>query len=149
MEQHLALFKNKCTFPTSFLHLSILKLKTMKKILFFLIPLTFLFSCKSEKTNNETVTKTENTEKEVTKDGQAKYSASAKEAMSLYNSKEFEKSAMKFEEAFDALNGKAYPNDRYNASCSYSLSGNSEKAFYHLFKLAKDAKYSNLSLIHI
>ncbi len=119
----------------------------MKKILLFLFTIALLMSCKTQKTTTENKPRNNKTEKEVVKHHKVKYSASVKEAMKLYDLKDYVNSAKKFKEGFDAIGGKAYPNDRYNASCSYSLAENSEKAFYHLFRLANDSKYSNLGHI--
>jgi hypothetical protein len=74
------------------------------------------------------------------------YSTLVKEASNLYNTKEYSTSAQKYNEAFSTIEGKAIPNDRYNAACSYALSSNIDTAFYHLFRLAKTAskyKYYN------
>jgi hypothetical protein len=51
--------------------------------------------------------------------------------------------------AFDELDGKAYPNDRYNAACSYALAGDKENAFYHLFYLAENENIKYKDLDHI
>jgi len=80
---------------------------------------------------------------------QEKYKAYVKEAWSLYDSKEFKKSAEKYKEAFDQLDGKAYPNDRYNAACSYALAEDIENSFYHLFYLAENQKIKYRKLGHI
>lgn len=82
---------------------------------------------------------------------QEKYSEFIKEALSLYESKDFKQSAEKYKAAFDQLEGKAYTNDRYNAACSYALAGDTENSFYHLFYLAENPKikYRNLSHISI
>ncbi|MFA8433144.1 MAG: DUF6624 domain-containing protein [Marinifilaceae bacterium] len=72
-----------------------------------------------------------------------KYEELKKEALHFYKSKEYQKSADKYREAFDFMDGKATPTDRYNAACSYSLANRTDTAFYHLFRLAKDAKYHN------
>lgn len=77
------------------------------------------------------------------------YNYHVKKADSLYNVKDFENSAFQYQKAFDANDGKAYPNDRYNAACSYALSGNSEKAFYHLFYSAEHPKIKYRNLNHI
>lgn len=53
--------------------------------------------------------------------GQHNYDKFVKEAWSLYEAKEFNKSSEKYAEAFEQLEGKAYTNDRYNAACSYAL----------------------------
>lgn len=120
----------------------------MKKILLFSFAIGLLTACKTQKSS---VTKTsevkEVTEKETVKEDKEKYGVSIKEAWKLYEQKDYANSAKKYQEGFDAIGGKAFPNDRYNASCSFSLAENSDKAFYHLFRLAKDSKYSNLGHI--
>jgi len=120
----------------------------MKKILLFLFAIGLLTACKTQKSS---VTKTseikEVTKKENAKEDKEKYAVSIKEAWKLYKQKDYVNSAKKYQEGFDAIGGKAYPNDRYNAACSYSLAKNGEKAFYHLFRLANDSKYSNLGHI--
>ncbi len=120
----------------------------MKKILLFLFAIILFTACKTQKLS---VTKTsevkEVTEKKTVKEDKEKYAVSIKEAWKLYEQKDYVNSAKKYQEGFDAISGKAFPNDRYNASCSYSLAENSDKAFYHLFRLANDNKYSNLGHI--
>jgi hypothetical protein len=76
---------------------------------------------------------------------QEKYSELKKEAERLYGSKEYQKSANKYKEAFDQIDGISSSNDTYNASCSYALAGDIENAFYHLLILAKnhETKYKN------
>lgn len=71
------------------------------------------------------------------------------EADEFYNTKEYAKSASKYEEAFNSIDGKAYTNDRYNAACSYALAKNSKKAFYHLFRLAENPKTKYKDYNHI
>jgi len=71
------------------------------------------------------------------------------EADEFYNMKEYAKSASKYKDAFESNEGKAYPNDRYNAACSYALAKNSEKAFYHLFRLAEHPQVKYQSYNHI
>lgn len=75
------------------------------------------------------------------------YKAKVNEAWQFYQKKEFKKSADTYNQAFDALGRKAYPNDRYNAACSYALSGEKDSALKHLSSLARKANYSNLSHI--
>lgn len=120
----------------------------MKKVLLFLFTIGLLTACKTKSTST---TKTnivkEITQKETVKEDREKYGISIKEAWKLYEEKDYENSAKKYKEGFDAMGGKAYPSDRYNASCSYSLAGNKDRAFYHLFRLANDSKYSNLGHI--
>ncbi len=66
-------------------------------------------------------------------------------AEELYDSKAYLKSAEAYKNAFEQIEGKAYPNDRYNAACSYALAGNTESAFFHLFRLtdSETVKYKN------
>ncbi len=78
-----------------------------------------------------------------------KYGEFVKEAYSLYQAKDFKQSAEMYKKAFDELDGKAYPNDRYNAACSYALSGDQENSFYHLFYLAENPKILYKNLDHI
>lgn len=80
---------------------------------------------------------------------QEKYPEFVKEAWKLYESKEYKKSADKYKEAFDQLEGKAYPNDRYDAACSYALAGDIENSFYHLFRLAENPKTKYKNYGHI
>lgn len=78
-----------------------------------------------------------------------KYVESVKKAYSLYNAKDYKSSAIEYQNAFDSNDGKAYPNDRYNAACTFALAGDSEKAFYHLLYSAEHPriKYNNFNHI--
>jgi hypothetical protein len=73
------------------------------------------------------------------------YQAFAHEADSLYNKKEYLKAGETFGKAFAAFEDKGTPNDRYNAACSWALAGQKDSSFYHLFRLARKAGYSNLN----
>ncbi len=64
-------------------------------------------------------------------------------ADSLYDVKNYSESVIHYTKAFESIEGKAYPADRYNAACTFSLAGDVEKAYYHLFRLANDSKYDN------
>ncbi len=79
------------------------------------------------------------------------YNSYINQADSLYDAKKYVASANEYQKAFDANDGKAYSNHRYNAACSFALAGDSVKAFYHLFYLAEHPKilYQNLSHITI
>lgn len=73
---------------------------------------------------------------------QAKYYELKVEAENLYELKEYQQSAIKYQEAFEQ--GDVYHIDRYNAACSFALAKDIESAFNHLFELANgESKYKN------
>ncbi|MFD2909092.1 DUF6624 domain-containing protein [Flavobacterium ardleyense] len=74
-----------------------------------------------------------------------KYNSFIQKADSLYNLNDFKNTAVAYQNAFDANEGKAMPVDRYNAACVFALTGDSKKAFYHLMYSAENPKikYSN------
>lgn len=78
-----------------------------------------------------------------------KYIEFVNKADSLYNAKDYKSSAIEYQNAFDSNDGKAYPNDRYNAACTFALAGDSAKAFYHLLYSAEHSriKYNNYNHI--
>jgi tetratricopeptide (TPR) repeat protein len=77
------------------------------------------------------------------------YTELVKEAMSLYDSKEYLKAGKKFDEAFATLNGKATTCcDRYNAACSWALAKEKEAAFEQLFIVVNNEGYTNLEHIN-
>lgn len=73
------------------------------------------------------------------------YSEYIKEANKYYDNKEYQKSAIAYTNAFASLGGKGYTDDRYNAACSWSLTGNTDSTFSQLFRIAKKANYSDLN----
>ncbi len=75
----------------------------------------------------------------------SQYDIFTKEADSLYEKKEFLKAAQTFGKAFAANNDKGTYTDRYNAACIWALAGQKDSSFYHLFRLARKAGYSNLN----
>ena len=115
----------------------------MRKSFIFLCFLFVLFVL-----SNCTIQKT-NTIKEPVKSNikinYIKYITLIDEAINLYEMKSYKESALKYEEAFKVVNAKADMKDRYNASCSFALSNNLDKAFYHLFLIANEVKYTNLT----
>ncbi len=120
----------------------------MKKIFFLLFVIGLVTACKTERSSNTKTNKVKQvTEQEIEKEEKEKYTASIKEAWKLYEQKDYVNSAKKYQEGFDVIDGKAYPTDRYNAACSYALAKNVGQAFYHLFRLVNDSKYSNLEHI--
>lgn len=74
------------------------------------------------------------------------YRTKIAEAYKLYKSKKYKESADTYAKGFALIGRKAYPNDRYNAACSYALAGEKDSALYHLYRLADgNSKYKNLS----
>ena len=77
------------------------------------------------------------------------YFKHVKIAYSLYKAKEFRKSANKYSEAFKANRWKGYEDDRYNAACSWALSGVPDSAFFQLERIVTKLNYSNYSHVII
>ena len=78
------------------------------------------------------------------KEHQQSYASFVQEAEQFYDTKDYQQSAEKYKAAFDQIEGKAYPNDRYNAACSYALAKDIDNSFYHLLRLANSmTKFSN------
>ncbi|MBK9567849.1 MAG: DUF6624 domain-containing protein [Saprospiraceae bacterium] len=75
------------------------------------------------------------------------YKQHAKAADSLYNAKDYKKSAMTYSEAFKAIGWKGTSNDRYNAACSWALAGVPDSAFFQLDRIATKSNYTNLAHI--
>jgi len=76
------------------------------------------------------------------------YSLLIKEASSLYQSKNYQESGERYNEAFSLLGNQKVLveniiDDMYNAACSWALSENSNATFIHLYKIAKVGKYAN------
>jgi len=62
---------------------------------------------------------------------------------SLYNLKDFKKSADKYSEAFKANAWKGFSNDRYNAACSWAMASVPDSAFFQLNRIANLMNYTN------
>lgn len=73
----------------------------------------------------------------------SEYYVLVKQADSLYKAKNYSESAIRYNQAFATNERKAFPNDRYNAACSWALANGSDSAFYHLFYLVDKAKFIN------
>ncbi len=101
----------------------------MKQMLFLLLVVFFM--------NNMSFTQDMN-----------QYRALVDEAWAAYEAEYYQLSANKYKEAFDVLEGKAYPNDRYNAACSFALAGDDETAIFHLTRLA-EGKSNYMNYDHI
>jgi hypothetical protein len=82
-------------------------------------------------------------------ENQNEYKDYVRKATEFYHKKDFKESAKSYFTAFIHLGGKAYPNDRYNAACSYSLDNQIDSAFKHLFALTDRSNYSNLNHIMV
>jgi hypothetical protein len=63
------------------------------------------------------------------------YSKLVRKADSLYNLKDYKNSGFAYAAAFKANNGKAAPDDRYNAACIWTLANMPDSAFLNLNKL--------------
>ena len=72
-----------------------------------------------------------------------KYKDLVNEAWNLYKAEDYKASALKYSEAFVALDNKGYSTDRYNAACSYALANVPDSSFVQLFKIAEKAHYSS------
>ena len=72
-----------------------------------------------------------------------------KKAMDFYNAKQYKQCGDAYTHAFAALGGNGHVDDRYNAACVWSLSGNKDSAFYHLNILATKANYKDLNQLLI
>ena len=75
------------------------------------------------------------------------YSMLVIKADSLYQIKDYEKSAFAYSEAFKTIGWKGLSNDRYNAACSWALSNKPDSAFFNLNRIASKSNYSDLDLI--
>lgn len=69
------------------------------------------------------------------------------EAFSLYEKGEYKASAEQFKAAFASNNDKGSSPDRYNAACSFALSGQTDEAFLQLERIAEKMNYTNLAHI--
>ncbi len=72
-----------------------------------------------------------------------KYDILIRKADSLYQVKEFKKSAFAFSDAFKAPDSKITINHRYNAACSWSLANYPDSAFFNLNYIATLMNYTN------
>lgn len=76
-----------------------------------------------------------------------KYSAFVRIADSLYNAKDFKRSANAYSQAFGANGWKGFATDRYNAACSWALASVPDSAFFQLYRIATKADYKNYNHI--
>lgn len=76
----------------------------------------------------------------------ALYRQFVREADSLYDAKEYLKSAQRYSNAFESNGWKGFSIDRYNAACSWALAGVADSAFFQLDRTTK-ANYTNIGHI--
>jgi len=72
-----------------------------------------------------------------------RYDVIIRKADSLYQVKEFEKSAFAFSDAFKASDSRITRNHRYNAACSWALANYPDSAFYYLNYVATKMNYTD------
>jgi hypothetical protein len=77
------------------------------------------------------------------------YSKYIKQADNLYDKKEYKQSGDAYAKAFVAMGNKGFPNDRYNAACTWALAGEKDSAFVQLFKVAQNSGYSDLGHLSV
>jgi len=73
-----------------------------------------------------------------------KYDALIRQADSLYQVKDFEKSGFAFSDAFEAPDAIIPMNHRYNAACSWALANYPDSAFFNLNYIATEMNYTNI-----
>lgn len=73
----------------------------------------------------------------------SKYDVLIRQADSLYQVKDFKKSAFAFSDAFKAPDSKIVINHRYNAACSWALANYPDSAFYNLEYISSLMNYTN------
>jgi hypothetical protein len=73
----------------------------------------------------------------------AQYSALVRVADSLYNAKDYKRSANTYSQAFKSNGWKGFATDRYNAACSWALASVPDSAFFQLYRIATKADYKN------
>jgi hypothetical protein len=76
-----------------------------------------------------------------------KYKRHSARAYGFYVEKQYQLSALSYDSLFKQYKGKGTRSDRYNASCSWALAGNTEKAFFYLNQVIVTDKWTNLSHI--
>lgn len=74
---------------------------------------------------------------------EAEYKSLVKKADSFYTAKDYKNAANTYSKAFKSIGWKGYPNDRYNAACSWALAGVSDSAFFNLERIAKLSNYQD------
>jgi hypothetical protein len=87
----------------------------------------------------------------------AKYSELTKNALILYENKEYLKAGQKYSEAFNSLGNSGWLNDRYIAACAWALANETDSAFSQLLKVVNGSNFifedyvinnSDLNILH-
>jgi hypothetical protein len=84
--------------------------------------------------------------------GQSKFKANdhylkeSDSAFALYKEKSFQAAALAYDSLFKHTKGRGLTIDKYNAGCAWALSGDQDKSFKYLQKVADD-KWSNIAQI--
>lgn len=71
------------------------------------------------------------------------YNVYKQKALQHLKAGENKKAIEVYNKAFAVLDGKGYRDDRYNAACAWSLMGNADSAYHHLFIIAYKSGYSD------
>lgn len=66
----------------------------------------------------------------------SEYKVLIKKADSLYNVKAYKNSAYTYSDAFKSFGWKGYPDDRYNAACSWAMAGVPDSALFNLERIS-------------
>lgn len=74
-------------------------------------------------------------------DSLAAYKQYVHQADSLFQCKQYAAAAQTFHLAFNSFGGKGFPDDRYNAARAWALAGNSDSAFYNLWRITTKVHY--------
>jgi len=68
-------------------------------------------------------------------------------ADSLYQQKNYKNAGSVYSVAFKVNGNKGLVNDRYHAACCYAVAGNTDSAFYNLFRIAEKAGWNKYELL--
>lgn len=68
-------------------------------------------------------------------------------AQSLYKQEKYQKSAESYNSAFNRNGNTAYLEDRYMAVSAWSMAGEPDSAFYHLFRIIDRAHYEEVDKV--
>lgn len=72
------------------------------------------------------------------------YTEWVRKGSEFYFAKKYRESGEAYAKAFEAFGGKGYPDDRYDAACSWAEAGMNDSAFVQLEKIANRGNYTEL-----